>query len=91
MCDRRAIRYLLVPVTLLLVAMALGGVWHHHARSSDANCQICYLSHQPIERPLATHHAPALALLGPAPEARDAGLAPTLAARRVPARAPPVA
>lgn len=93
MHDRRSIRYLLVPVALLallLVAMTLGA-WHHHAGSSDANCQICHLNHQPIERPLAAHRAPALALLGTAPEAPDTGLASIRIFRRVPARAPPSA
>jgi hypothetical protein len=94
MGKRTPIRFLAVPVALLAlaaVAMMLGSVGHHHAGSSDTSCQICHVSHQPIERPLATHRAPALALLGRAPEVRDAGLAPILAAQRVPARAPPVA
>jgi hypothetical protein len=78
-------------LALAAVVMMLGSVWHHHAGSSDTTCQICHVSHQPVERPLATHRTPALALLGRAPEVRDAALAPTLAARREPARAPPVA
>jgi len=94
MRKRTPIRFLAVPVALLAlaaVAMMLGSVWHHHTGSSDTSCQICHVIHQPLDRPLATHRAPALALLGPAPEVRDAGLAMILAARRVPARAPPVA
>jgi len=78
-------------LALVAVAMMLGSVWHHHSGSSDTSCQICHVSHQPIERPLAAHRAPTLALLGPATEVRDAVLAPALAARREPARAPPAA
>lgn len=84
----------MVPIALLallLVAMTLGGVWHHHRGSSETSCQICHLSHQPIERPLAAHRAPALAMLGPAPDAPDTGLAPSVIVRRLPARAPPAA
>lgn len=78
-------------LALLLVAMTLGGAWHHHTGSCDTNCPICHLSHQPIERPLAAHRAPILTLLGTAPEAQDTGLAPTPVIQRVPARAPPFA
>lgn len=84
----------MVPVALLallLVAMTLGSVWHHHAGSSDANCQICHLSHQPIERPLAVYRALTWAPVGPGPEPQDARVAPAPVVRRVPARAPPAA
>ena len=47
--------------------------------------------HQPIEPPLATHRAPALALLGRTSESPDTGLAPTFVFHRLPARAPPTA
>jgi hypothetical protein len=94
MRSAKPIRCLVVPVALLallLVAMTLGSVWHHHDGSSDATCQICHLSHQPIERPLANDRAPVLALLGTAQEPQDTGLAPTPIVPRVPARAPPIA
>jgi hypothetical protein len=93
MRERRAIRYLVVPIALLalLLVVTLGGMWHHHAGSFDANCPICHLSHQPIERPLAAHRAPTLALLEHTPEAQETGPAPTVVFRRLPARAPPPA
>jgi hypothetical protein len=85
---------LVVPVALLallLVAMTLGSVWHHHTGSSEATCQICHLNHQPIERPLASDRTPVLALIGHAQELQDTGLAPSPVIPRVPARAPPIA
>ena len=89
--------YLIVPVallSLLLIGMTLVSVCHHHAAdssSSESTCSICHLSHQPIDRPLAVDAAPAMALLAPAPEARDTGLASAPVIRRLPARAPPSA
>ncbi|MGA8013695.1 MAG: hypothetical protein WB949_14785 [Candidatus Acidiferrales bacterium] len=95
MQNRRATRYLAVPVALLallLIGMTLGSVvWHHHTGSAETTCPICHLSHQPIDRPTATNHAPTFALVAPTPEPRDSGLAPSPAVRRVPARAPPTA
>jgi hypothetical protein len=88
-------RYVVVPVALLallLVGMTLGSVvWHHHAGSAEATCPICHLSHQPIDRPLATDHAPTFSLVAPTPEPLDEGLATSPFVRRVPARAPPTA
>jgi hypothetical protein len=86
---------LIVPVallSLLLVGMTLVSVCHHHdVGSSEANCSICHLSHQPIDRPIAIDQAPAMALLAPAPEPRDTGIASAPVIRRLPARAPPSA
>jgi hypothetical protein len=88
-------RYLAVAVTLLalmLVGMTLGSVWHHHAVSSDeANCSICHLSHQPIDRPAPVNETSALVIIEPALEIASPGAAPTQVVRRVPARAPPLA
>jgi len=94
MRKRNPIRYFTVSVALLAalaVAITLGSVWHHHVGSSDKSCQICHVGHQPIERPLATYRAVALAPVGPTPELQDARVAPAAAVPRVPARAPPVA
>jgi hypothetical protein len=92
---RRPIRYLIVPVallSLLLIGMTLVSVCHHHVtNSSESNCSICHLSHQPIDRPIAIDPAPAMALLASAPEVRDTGLASAPVIRRLPARAPPSA
>jgi hypothetical protein len=85
----------LIPVALLallLVGMTVTSVvWHHHDGATEAGCPICHLSHQPIDKPAAADHAPTFALVAPTTEIRDAGLAPTPALRRVPARAPPTA
>lgn len=94
MRKRQRIRHLVVPIalSLLLVGMTLVSVCHHHAAdSSETNCCICHLSHQPIDRPLAIDPAPVMAVLAPAPEPRDTGLASAPVIRRLPARAPPTA
>jgi len=86
-------RLLIVPVALLallLVGTTLGAAWHHHTGSSDATCQICHVTHQPIERPLAADRTPAFAVLGATPEPSDAEIAPTPVISRIPARAPPL-
>ncbi len=88
-------RLWVVPVALLallLVGMTVTSVvWHHHDGAADTTCPICHLSHQPIDTPAAANHAPTFALVAPAAEPRAAGLAPSPAIRRVPARAPPTA
>jgi len=79
-------------LALLLIGMTLGSVvLHHHSGTAETTCPICHLSHQPIDRPLATDHSPSFALVAPTPEPRDASYAPSPAVRRVPARAPPSA
>ena len=94
MRERKRIRSLAAPVALvvlLLAAVLLGSVWHHHAGTSDAACQICHLSHQPIDQPLEAHRAAAPAPMGAAPEAADEVVVSALFCERVPARAPPSA
>jgi hypothetical protein len=77
---------------VLLVGMTLGGLWHHHRGAADeANCSICHLNHQPIDRPTPVNETSAAALLGPTPEPAAPGYAPTPALERIPARAPPLA
>jgi len=73
------------------MVMVLGSVWHHHAGSSEASCQVCHVSHQPVERPLAIHRAPALALLGPTLDLPQTSVAKDPVVRRLLARAPPIA
>jgi hypothetical protein len=92
MPQKKAIRYLVVPVALvalLVFATTLGSVWHHHTNSSDTSCSICHLTHQPIERPLVGNRAPALATLGQQFEPQEPGFVSRPMARRIPARAPP--
>ena len=90
-------RLWLVPVALLallLVGMtttSLTGHHHHHDGTTEARCPICHLSHQPVDTPAAANHALTFALIATATEPREAGLAPTPAIHRVPARAPPTA
>jgi hypothetical protein len=81
----------LALLSLLMLATALGGVWHHHGSSTDTNCSICHLNHQPVERPLASHREPALDLLGLHPDPPEFQLAPDPETLRLPARAPPTA
>jgi hypothetical protein len=88
----RAVRYVVVTVALvalLVFVTTLGSVWHRHAGSSDANCSICHLNHQPMERPIASDRTPALAQLGFRPEPSEPAFTPTPFAPRLPARAPP--
>jgi hypothetical protein len=93
--KRKPIRYMVVPVALLallVLSMTLGSVWHHHdANSSESTCPICHLSHQPIERPLASVRTPTLAPVGPRLESQEPDFTPARVTDRVPARAPPSA
>jgi hypothetical protein len=90
--NQKTIRRLLVAlalIVLLFVPLTLGSVWHHHANSSEANCSICHLDHQPVEPPVATDRTPALAQLGLRPELAEPAFTPVPFAHRLPARAPP--
>jgi hypothetical protein len=92
MRNQKAFRCLLVPVALIVLLVfvtTLGSVWHHHANSSEANCSICHVNHQPMERPLVSDRTPALAQLGFRPEAAAPAFTPSPLAPRLPARAPP--
>jgi hypothetical protein len=93
MPNRKSIRFCAGPLTLLvllLLATTIGSAWHHHANSSsEDSCQICHLSHQPVERPVAAQRSHSLIPIGASQEPPDNELVPDLASRRVPARAPP--
>ena len=86
---------MVVPVALfsrcLLLSMTLGSVWHHHANSSETNCPICHLSHQPVDRPLASDRTPTLAAVGPRMKPQDPDFVLSRVTERIPARAPPSA
>jgi hypothetical protein len=81
----------LALLSLLMLATALGGVWHYHAGSSDTNCSICHFNHQPMERPLASHREPALGIVGLQQDSPEPRLVPNPEPSRLPARAPPSA
>jgi len=92
MRNHKAIRCLLVSVALIVLLVfvtTLGSVWHHHADSSEANCSICHVNHQPMERTLSSDRTPALAQLEFRPELSEPAFTPAPLAPRLPARAPP--
>ena len=94
MRNRTSIRRVMVPVAVILVlvlGMTLCNVAHHHEGSSDTNCSICHLSHQPIVQPLLNHCTTTLAQTGVSSELREPGFAPSPLEPRLPARAPPSA
>jgi hypothetical protein len=93
MPNKKAIRFVVVPVALLaLLALAtLGCVWHHHASSSETNCSICHLNHQAMERPVASDRAPELSPMGTRPDPQEPVFVFGPAVLRIPARAPPSA
>ena len=61
MPNKKAFRYLAVPLTLVAVLMlaTLGCVWHHHATATDTNCSICHLNHQAMGQMVVSDRAPA--------------------------------
>ena len=84
----------LVAIALLaafVLAMTMGSVWHNHAGSSDANCSICHLSHQPVDHSLVSHREPSMAQVDTQTEPEEPGSTLGLVAPRLPARAPPPA
>jgi len=94
MFYRSQIRRVVVPlalVALLLVATTAVTVWHHHTNSTDTNCPICHLNHQPFEEPLTADRVAVLAPLGLQADPRAPNFSPTPLIRQVPARAPPAA
>jgi hypothetical protein len=93
MLEKRTIHLFLVPLVLVaLLAMATAGsIWHHHANSTETNCPICHLNHQPFEQPLADNSTTVLAPLGPQAEPQEPAFAPAPVFRRIAARAPPAA
>jgi len=94
MSASRQTRYVVVSLallSLLMLATAMGGVFHHHASSSDTNCSICHFNHQPMDGPLASHREPSLNLIALRPDSPEPRLAPNPKPPRLPARAPPAA
>jgi hypothetical protein len=83
---------LLVPIVVLaalVLAMTLGGLWHNHSGSSDANCSICHLNHQPVDNAPVSYREPSLAQVDTRAVPEEPGFTLGLAAPRLPARAPP--
>jgi hypothetical protein len=89
---RKPIRFALIAVAILAVVFAatLGAVWHTHVHTSEANCPIRHLNHQPIDSALTFSPAlPNFAPVGAQPEAQEVFAAQNPLMARVPARAPP--
>jgi hypothetical protein len=94
MVSRLKIRAFAIPVALLLLlvfATTLGTFVHNHSGSSEANCSICHLNHQPIGQPLVRDNEPSMAQVGIRLEVEPPAFPPSLASPRLPARAPPSA
>jgi len=94
MRERKTIRCLIATAALaalLVFAATLGSVFHHHNGSTDTNCSICHLTHQPVERSLVVHRAPALAAVGMHVEQQEPDFVSGPLVLRLPARAPPSA
>jgi hypothetical protein len=83
-----------VPVlllALLVFAMTLGTVMHNHAGSSEANCSICHLNHQPFDQPFVADSAPSFEQVGVQADVATPADPVFEPATRLPARAPPSA
>jgi hypothetical protein len=94
MINRTSIRRFAVPallLALLVFAMTLGAVAHSHAGTSESNCSICHLNHQPFDQPLVADSQPSLAQVGIHTDIAPPSDPPFRPAPRLPARAPPAA
>jgi hypothetical protein len=92
--SQKTIRLLLVALAILAVVFAttLGAVWHTHEHTSEANCVICHLNHQPIDNVLWFDPGlPDFAPVGAQREPPESILTQNPLISRVPARAPPSA
>lgn len=91
---RKPIRFALIAIAIVAVMLATtaGMVWHTHVHTSEANCVICHLSHQPITNALSfSPTLPNFAAVGAQPEPEEAPAAQSPLIARVPTRAPPAA
>jgi hypothetical protein len=94
MKHRSPIRSIAAPVVLLALlvfAMTLGTVVHSHAGTTESNCSICHLNHQPIDQTVVADNAPSFAPIGIQTDIAPPPDPPFLPAPRLPARAPPSA
>ncbi|MGC2718112.1 MAG: hypothetical protein WA209_00865 [Candidatus Acidiferrales bacterium] len=78
-------------LALLVFAMTLGTVVHSHTGTTESNCSICHLNHQPIDQPFVADNAPSFAQVGVRTDVAPPTETPFQPARRLPARAPPTA
>jgi len=78
-----------VALAALLVAVTLGAVYHHHTASSEANCPICHVTHQPVDQPLSAARSPLLFEVGVQEPSLGPTFIPAAHLLRLPARAPP--
>lgn len=94
MAYRKPIRFALIAIAIVVVLLATtaGMVWHTHVHTSEANCVICHLSHQPITNALSfSPTLPIFAAVGAQPEPEEVLAAQNPLIARVPTRAPPAA
>jgi hypothetical protein len=94
MKQRSSIRTIAVPVVLLALlvfAMTLGTVVHSHVGTSESNCSICHLNHQPIDQTVVVDNAPSFAQVETRSDIAPPADPPFQPAARIPARAPPSA
>jgi hypothetical protein len=81
----------LLAVLLLLTATFAASILHNHHGSSETTCQICHLSHQPVEQHLDVDRVAVPMPVGSAPVPVDSVYfaSPALCIRI--SRAPPLA
>jgi hypothetical protein len=94
MPERKAIRFLgvsLALLALLLFAGSFGGVRHHHAGSSNADCSNCHLNHESMERSPIGHRTPVLVAVAARLEPQQPRFTRNFELPPLPARAPPSA
>jgi hypothetical protein len=80
---------LIVVLAALVLAITVGSVWHNHDGSSEANCSICHLNHQPVDHSLVSYREPSMTQVGTQAQPEEPDFALGLVAPRLPARAPP--
>ncbi|HTV57327.1 MAG TPA: hypothetical protein VMJ93_00480 [Verrucomicrobiae bacterium] len=71
------------------MAATLGAVCHHHTDSSEANCPICHVTHQPAGQSPSAMRSPLFCTIGFQEAPPEPALAPAVHSPRLPARAPP--
>ncbi|HXE06400.1 MAG TPA: hypothetical protein VN612_00800 [Acidobacteriaceae bacterium] len=89
MSDQTRTRQVIVSIGLivLLMAVTLGMVWHHHDHGPCNQCTLCHLV---IDQPVAVSDGYAIAFAYAEPAPRCTRLISRIIAWKIPSRAPPV-